>query len=40
MVKNDGNVLPLSTDKKVAIFYQYASHIDAVNNVIAFLAKD
>ena len=40
MVKNDDNVLPLNTDKKVAIFYQYASHIDAVKNVIAFLAKD
>jgi len=40
MVKNTDNILPLKKDAKVAVFYQYASHIDAVNNAIALLAKD
>ena len=40
MVKNTDNILPLKKDTKVAVFYQYASHIDAVNNAIALLAKD
>jgi hypothetical protein len=40
MVKNTDNILPLKKDTKFAVFYQYASHIDAVNNAIALLAKD
>ena len=40
MIKNDNNVLPLNPEEKTIIFYEYASHLAALDNAIAYLEKD
>lgn len=40
MIKNDDNVLPLNSEDKTVVLYEYTSHIEAVNNAINMLKKD
>ena len=40
MIKNDDNVLPLNSEDKTVILYEYGSHIEAVNNAIRMLKND
>ena len=40
MIKNDDNVLPINSEDKTVILYEYGSHIEAVNNAIRLLKKD
>lgn len=40
LIKNDGNVLPLNSDDKTVILYEYSAHIKSVNNAISILKKD
>ena len=39
MLKNENNTLPISTEEKTIIFYEYSSHLKALDNAIAYLKK-
>ncbi len=40
MIKNENNVLPLNPEEKTIIFYEYASHLAALDNAITYLQRD
>lgn len=40
MIKNDNNALPLNSEDKTVILYEYSSHIESVNNAVSLLKKD
>ena len=40
MIQNNNDVLPLNPEEKTIIFYEYGSHLKALDNAIAYLEKD
>ena len=40
MIKNDNNTLPIDTKNKTVILYEYATHVNAINNAIILLKND
>ena len=40
MIKNENSVLPLDSEDKTVVLYEYSSHIEAVNNALAKLKSN
>jgi hypothetical protein len=40
MIKNNNKTLPINTEEKTVILYEYTTHANSINNAITLLKND